>query len=76
LSGRLAGAQASLVAPLRVGVAALTHTHMHGLLGREKRGNIVIVGSAALNRALAERFTKEHGLPMSLVYPSLAKMLA
>ncbi len=74
--GRPAQAQASSAAPLRVGVAGLTHTHVHGLLGRAQRGDIVIVGIAEPNRALAERFTKEHGLPMSLVYSSLAEMLA
>jgi predicted dehydrogenase len=76
LTGRSVAAQASPAPPLRVGVAGLTHTHVHGLLGREKRGDIVIVGIAEPNRALAERFTKEHDLPMSLVYPSLAEMLA
>jgi predicted dehydrogenase len=77
LAGRSAAAQAIPAAPpLRVGVAGLTHTHVHGLLGREKHGDIVIVGIAEPNRALAERFTKEHGLPMSLVYSSLAEMLA
>jgi predicted dehydrogenase len=76
LTTRPATAQASPKGPLRVGVAGLTHTHVHGLLGRAQRGDIVIVGIAEPNRALAERFTKEHGLPMSLVYPSLAEMLA
>ena len=75
LATRPASAQTSPKAPLRVGVAGLTHTHVHGLLGRAQRGDIVIVGIAEPNRALAERFTKEHGLPMSLVYPSLAEML-
>jgi predicted dehydrogenase len=62
--------------PVRVGVAGLTHTHVHGLLGRAKRGDIVIVGIAEPNRALAQRFTKEHGLSMDLVYSSLGEMLA
>ena len=76
LAGRPAAAQAGPVAPLRVGVAGLTHTHVHGLLGRAKRGDIVIVGIAEPNRTLAERYTKQYGLPMSLVYPTLAEMLA
>jgi predicted dehydrogenase len=71
-----AAAQASPAAPLRVGVAGLTHAHVHGLLGRAKRGDIVIVGIAEPNRALAERLTKSYGLPMSMVYPTLAEMLA
>ena len=61
--------------PLRVGIAGLTHAHVHGLLGRAQRGDIVIVGIAEANRALAERLTKQYGLPMSLVYPSLTEML-
>lgn len=76
LASRSAAAQARPVAPLRVGVAGLTHTHVHGLLGRAQHGDIIIVGIAEPNRALAERFMKEHGLPMSLVYPSLAEMIA
>lgn len=75
-AGPPAGAQTSPPAPVRVGVAGLTHTHVHGLLGREKRGDIEIVGIAEPNRALAERFTKQYGLSMSLVYNTLEEMLA
>lgn len=76
LTGSSAAAQAQPAAPIRVGVAGLTHTHVHGLLGREKQGDIVIVGIAEPNRALALRFTQQHGLSMSLVYNSLEEMLA
>ena len=69
-------ANARAVAPLRVGVAGLTHAHVHGLLGRAQRGDIVIVGIAEADRALAERLTRQYGLPMSLVYPTLTEMLA
>lgn len=62
--------------PLRVGIAGLTHTHVHGILGRAKRGDIVIVGIAEPNRELAQRYLKQYGLPMSLVYNTLAEMLA
>jgi len=58
-----------------VGIAGLTHTHVHGLLGRAQRGDLVIVGIAEPNRELAERFTKQHGLSMKLVYNSLEEML-
>ena len=76
VAGPPAGAQTTAAAPVRVGVAGLTHTHVHGLLGREKRGDIEIVGIAEPNRDLAQRFTKEHGLSMSLVYNTLEEMLA
>ncbi len=61
--------------PFRIGVAGLTHTHVHWILGRAKQGDIEIVGIAESNRGLAERFLKQHGLPMSLVYNTLEEML-
>lgn len=61
--------------PFRIGIAGLTHTHVHWILSRAHDGDIEIVGIAEPNRALAERFLKQHNLPMSLVYPSLIEML-
>ena len=74
LAAPAAHAQAS-AAPLRVGVAGLTHAHVHGILSEAKKGTITIVGIAEPNRALAERYLKQYGLPMSLVYSSLDEML-
>jgi predicted dehydrogenase len=68
-------AQSGKKAPLRVGVVGLVHTHVHWILGREKRGDIEIVGIAEPNRDLAQRFMKQHGLPMDLVYNTLEEML-
>jgi len=62
-------------APLRVGVAGLTHTHVHWLLGRADRGDVEIVGIAEPNRDLAERYLRQHHLPLSLLYASLDEML-
>ena len=75
LAGRSASAQARPAAPLRVGVAGLTHTHVHGILSQAKRGDIVLVGIAEPNRELAQRYLQQYGLPMSLVYNSLEEML-
>lgn len=61
--------------PFRIGIAGLTHSHVHWILGRAKTGDLEIVGIAEPNRALAERFLKQYNLPMSLVYPSLVEML-
>ncbi len=61
--------------PLRVGIAGLTHTHVHWLLGREKRGDIEIIGIAEADSALARRFSLQHGYNLSIVYPSLKEML-
>ncbi len=61
--------------PLKIGVAGLTHTHVHWILGREERGDIQLVGIAEPNRDLAERYVKQHGLDPALIYPSLDEML-
>ncbi len=62
--------------PLRIGVVGLTHTHVHGILGRAKQGDIEIVGIVEPNRDLALRYSKEHGYSMSLVYNTMAEMFA
>ncbi len=62
--------------PLRIGVDGLTHTHVHWILGRADRGDIEIVGIAEKNRDLAERYAKQHGYSMDIVYPTLAEMVA
>lgn len=65
--------------PLRVGVVGLVHSHVHGILNKafKQTGqtDIEIVGIAEPNRELAERFAKQHGYSMSLVYPTVAEML-
>ena len=61
--------------PFRIGIAGLTHTHVHWLLGRAHDGDIEIVGIAEKNRDLAERFLKQHDLPMTLLYPSIDEMI-
>ncbi len=60
---------------LRVGVVGLVHTHVHWILGREDRGDIEIVGIVEPNRDLAQRFAKQHGYSMRMVYDTLEEML-
>ncbi len=63
--------------PLRVGVAGLVHSHVHQILSTiGKSGEIEVVGIAEPNRELAERFAKRYGYPMSMVYPTVAEMVA
>lgn len=61
--------------PFRIAIDGLTHTHVHWLLGRAKDGDILIVGIAEKNRALAERYLKQYELPLSLLYPTLPELL-
>jgi predicted dehydrogenase len=70
-----ASAQPPRQQPLRVGVVGLVHTHVHWILGRESRGDIEIVGIAEPNRELAQRYARQHGYSMDIVYPTIEEML-
>lgn len=62
--------------PLKLGVIGLTHTHVHWILGRENIGDIEIVGIVEPNKELAERYSKQHGFSMDLVFGSMEEFLA
>ena len=61
--------------PVKIAVIGLTHTHVHWILGRPDRGDIQIVGIVESNRELAERYARQHGCDLELLYPSLEKLV-
>lgn len=61
--------------PVRIGIAGLTHTHVHWLLGREDRDDITIVGISESNTDLAQRYMDQYEMPMSTVYSTLDEMI-
>ena len=61
--------------PVRIGIAGLTHDHIHGLLGRKDKGDIVIVGITEPNKELAERLAKRYGFDLKIVFPGIDEML-
>jgi len=61
--------------PLRVGVVGLIHTHVHWILGREKIGDVEIVGIVEPNRELAKRYSEQHGFSMNIVYNTIDEMV-
>ncbi|RMG74399.1 MAG: gfo/Idh/MocA family oxidoreductase [Bacteroidetes bacterium] len=63
-------------APLRVGIAGLSHDHAHGIFNRADAGEIEIVGIAEANQALAGRYARQYGLPESLFFPDLESLIA
>ena len=74
-----AGAAAQAAEPaepsaLRLGIAGLTHSHVHGILGR-KGADVRIVGIAEANRELAERYATRYGLDPALLFGSVEEML-
>ena len=45
--------------PLKVAVIGLVHNHVHGILGREKIGDIEIVAIVEPDKAIAEKYSKQ-----------------
>ncbi|MGH6637597.1 MAG: Gfo/Idh/MocA family protein [Polaromonas sp.] len=70
-----AHSQPSASKPLRLAIAGLTHTHVHGVLGRPDKGDIEIVGIYEPNQALVARYAQQHGFRKELVFTNLEKML-
>lgn len=61
---------------LRVGVAGLTHDHVHNIMNQFKRGEVIIAGIAEADQQLVQRYKNTYHLPDSLFYPSLPALLA
>jgi len=61
--------------PLRVAVVGLVHAHVHWILGYQRKEEIELVGIAEPNRELAERFSKQHGYNMNMVYKTMEEMI-
>jgi predicted dehydrogenase len=61
---------------IKLGIAGLTHGHVGWILDAMKKGDVKVVGIAESNREVAQRYAKEYGFPISLVYPTLEEMVA
>ncbi|HEU4470966.1 MAG TPA: Gfo/Idh/MocA family oxidoreductase [Flavisolibacter sp.] len=61
--------------PLRVGVAGLTHTHVHWLFNSAKEGDIEIAGIAEADTSLAGRYARQYGIAANKIYPHLDALL-
>lgn len=61
---------------LRVGVAGLTHDHVHNIMQQFKRSEVIIIGIAEADEQLVDRYKKRYQLPDSLFYKNLDALLA
>jgi predicted dehydrogenase len=61
--------------PLKIGVAGLNHGHVPWVLNANKRADLEIVGISEPNRELAEKYSKQYGFSMDLVFDTLEEML-
>src|SRR5690606_12020468 len=63
------------VKPLRVGVAGLTHGHVHWILQAVRDKKVELTGIAESNKDLAQRLMKQYGIDPSYLYPDLSSMV-
>src|SRR5690625_6620881 len=61
--------------PLRIVVAGLSHYHAHWVFQGQHQDDILIAGIAEPNRQLAERYARQYGFSMDLVYDTLEEMI-
>jgi predicted dehydrogenase len=60
---------------LRVGVAGLTHDHVHNIMHQFKTGQVIIAGIAESDPQLIARYKKTYQLPDTLFYGSLSDLI-
>jgi predicted dehydrogenase len=63
-----------LLSTLKLGVAGLSHDHVHNILNDYKAGKVVIVGIAEADKQLRARYQAQYQLPDSLFFDDLRKM--
>lgn len=66
---------ASSQSPVKIALAGLSHDHVHGILQRYKKGDVIITGIAEPDLQLVKRYQQQYGLADSLFYKDLPALL-
>lgn len=61
--------------PLRVGIAGLTHGHVHWILRAVSQGDVELAGIAESNRELALRLMKQYNISLDFLYADINEMV-
>ncbi|HXB09131.1 MAG TPA: Gfo/Idh/MocA family oxidoreductase [Puia sp.] len=61
---------------LHVGVAGLTHDHVHNIMHQFQRGEVIIAGIAETDPQLIARYKRTYRLPDSLFYNDLPTLIS
>ena len=61
--------------PLRIGIAGLTHGHVHWVLRAVSEGTVELAGIAEPNQELARRLMDQYKIPRAMWYAKLDEML-
>lgn len=60
---------------LKVGIAGLSHDHVHGILQQYKKGEVIIEGISESDEKLVARYKKTFQLPDSLFFKNIFQLL-
>jgi predicted dehydrogenase len=63
-----------LLSSLKLGIAGLSHDHVHNILNDYKAGKVIIVGIAEADKQLRARYQAQYSLPDSLFFDDIKKM--
>ncbi|MFD0794482.1 Gfo/Idh/MocA family protein [Mucilaginibacter litoreus] len=72
--GTLAVTKQALLSSLKLGIAGLSHDHVHNILAEYRNGRVNIVGIAEADKKLRARYKEQYGLPDSIFFDDLKKM--
>ena len=61
---------------IKIGVAGLSHTHVHWIFNSEPTEDFNIVGIVEPNRELAQRYADQYQFPMTKVFNTLEELIA
>lgn len=75
LLASLVGAHSQDKRPLSIALAGLSHDHVNLIMNHYKKNEINLVGIAEPNKELVNKFKKSMGIPDSLFYDDLKKLL-
>ena len=64
-----------LMCQLKIGIAGLTHDHVHGMLNKYRNGQVNVVGISEADKQLVARYKQQYRLPDSIFYDDLAELL-
>lgn len=66
--------QAQTEKPVKIGIIGLTHSHVHWIFDDPDRKDIEITGIVEPNKDLAQRFSKQYGFSMSMVFDTMEQL--
>ncbi|MES2266064.1 MAG: Gfo/Idh/MocA family oxidoreductase [Bacteroidota bacterium] len=64
-----------LLSTQKIGIAGLSHDHVHNILGDYRDGKVLIVGISEGDKQLRARYQKQYNLPDSLFFDDLKKLV-